>query len=193
METTSDEYRKWSMGKGTLRDYEETFGFANLLNGRKLNGLLAEYRREYPQSSVLAGDVMGYGFVLDELDVDRGLAIAQGKHPERPYAEYIIGDVFTEELWKDVNNWLHNERFALLLLRPLKAFGFSNPIGIYNFDYLVGNMTRVLAAGGRAFVQIPWYVIPFADELVKIFHTKYRVTVKLPNEEPIPAMEIIKS
>lgn len=192
MVTISGEYEKWSMGKGTLKDYEGPFGFKNLLDGRNFNDLLGVYRKEHPQSPVLAGDVMGYGFILDELRIDRGLAIAQGKHPERPHGEYIIGDVFSEEPWKGVDNWLHNERFALLVLRALKVLGLTNLIDVYSFDYLVGKMTRVLAEGGKAFVQIPLYIIPLADEMARLFHSKYRVAVKLPNEKPVSAMEIIK-
>src|SRR3990167_9679443 len=133
---SNEEWKRWSMAKGTKGDYEGMLGFGNLLNPSGLNGLLDAFRKKNPHKKVNVGELMGYGFVFEGLDNDRGLAVALSRHPESPHQDFLEGNIFHYETFEYIKDWLRGDKFALMLCRGLGAMSVESNIQLENFNFL---------------------------------------------------------
>ena len=133
---SNEEWKRWSMAKGTKGDYEGMLGFGNLLNPSGLNGLLDAFRKKNPHKKVNVGELMGYGFVFEGLDNDRGLAVALSRHPESPHQDFLEGNIFHYETFEYIKDWLRGDKFALMLCRGLGAMSVESNIQLENFNFI---------------------------------------------------------
>lgn len=116
--------RCWNILFSDAQNYEETF--SQVLGEDTLKSILERWN----PSDTAVLDMMGYGEVLHDLNVQHGLAVAltdkrdkYKKTKHGPAIDMVTGNILSAKTWRAIDDWLHikapdDHLFKLILARP---------------------------------------------------------------------------
>ncbi len=147
----------WFSPHGDPRSYQQSFNA--LLNDQSLTDFtdnLSSINRK------TALDVMGYGEVLKDLPIDRGIAMAlTDQRSSRPITnprlkkiEMVTGNILHSQTWQKLADCLSGDRVQLILCRPLRGWMTIPPV-LKVYEYFFASMYRFLDQNGVLLIQLP--------------------------------------
>lgn len=173
----------WPIHDSGKEHYWETFrGF--FPDCGNLDQAVAQVRKETGSMVVL--DLASTGRVLEELQIDQGLAVSLGslRSSSSDKVQSLQGDLLRSQTWREVNQWLERNNkkfFDIVFFRPGEAV-LSKEMGV-NYLMLKKAWKLLNPQGGIILVQFPKELEGKMAESVEYLKSVGIKTSGLPKED----------